>query len=824
MELLRRVADEGHLLRVVGHLQRRHRRNGFKPGVDGESLERFSQELEGNLQEIRGLLLSNTYQFSPFMEVDIFTWGGKVKTVSRTTLRDTIVQKALALIVEPELDSYLAPNCYAFRVGRRVPNINQAIDRIVEYHRQRKYWVVKEDISSYFENIEQEGLLAQLGDLLPSSPIYNLYRRYLEAPRAVNGCLLPRIRGVPVGTTLANFLSNLYLRPLDLKMKEHLYLRYCDDIIVFCRSEEEAQKVSLIIATTTANLGLSLNQEKSLLLPPGAPFVHLGYQFDREAIKIGPRALAKFKARIRRATGRKWGKRVRRADLATEEGRAILREITAKVNGEITGQPLHNWVRYFAKCDFDDQFRELDFWIRERVRAAATKRWNKGNYRLLPTSTLQELGLKSLVAEYYKWKNAWKERNKSLISAIAKLDHLRAVLENYRRRYYHPLKGCYNFRPGADGETMESFLSQETTNLRRVQGLLLAGEYEFSPFIEYAKAKQGREDERVICRSSLADALVQKAVAEVVGRLFDRVLSERCYSYRPGRSQYTAFGQTLRHIREREEYWVVKGDFRTFLDTIDLGIISQAVEDLFSSEPLLLDLYLKYLYNPRLREGRLLPRTVGLPRGGILTPFLANLYLKPLDEALERFKYLRYADDIFIFAENRVQAEEAQETLRERAQHLRLTLKGRIFEPGEEFECLGYRVKGKEIAVRPYALNRLKRRIRRRTKRSRYQGLKSVRTPEGRETLRRLIERVNRVYIYPGGNDWARPFCRCTTDEQFRELDRWIADRVRACVTGDWSPRNRRVVPDALLRELGLKKLVPRFYHWKRRVWKQAKA
>lgn len=494
------------------------------------------------------------------------------------------------------------------------------------------------------------------------------------------------------------------------------------------------------------------------------------------------------------------------------------------MNGEIIGQPLRNWVRYFSKCDFDDQFREVDFWIRERVRAAATKRWNKGNYRLLSTHTLQELGLKSLVVEYYKWKNGWKERKRSPISAIAKLDHLEAVLEGYRRRYYHPLKGCYNFRPGADGETMERFLEHGRTNLRHIQMLLLAGGYEFSPFIEYTKVKQGREDERVICRSSLADAIVQKAVAEVVERRFDRVLSERCYSYRPGRSQYTAFGQALRYIREGEEYWVVKGDFRTFLDTVDLGIISQAVEDLFSNEPLLLDLYLKYLYNPRLREGRLLPRTVGLPRGGTLTPFLANLYLKPLDQALERFKYLRYADDIFIFAKSRAQAEEAQETLRERAQYLRLTLKERIFEPSEEFECLGYRVRGKEISVRPYALNRLKRRIRRVTKRSRYQGVKDVRILEGREALRRLIERVNRVYIYPGGNDWARPFCRCTTDEQFRELDRWIVDRIRACVTGDWSFRNRRVVPDALLRELGLKKLVPRFYHWKRRVWKQAKA
>lgn len=94
----------------------------------------------------------------------------------------------------------------------------------------------------------------------------------------MSGRLLPRTRGVPVGTILANFLSNLYLRPLDLKMKGHLYLRYCDDLIIFCRSEEEAHEVSRIIATTTADLGLSPNQEKSLLLPPGTPFVRLGYQ------------------------------------------------------------------------------------------------------------------------------------------------------------------------------------------------------------------------------------------------------------------------------------------------------------------------------------------------------------------------------------------------------------------------------------------------------------------------------------------------------------------------------------------------------------------
>ena len=80
---------------------------------------------------------------------------------------------------------------------------------------------------------------------------------------------------------------------------------------------------------------------------------------------------------------------------------------------------------------------------------------------------------------------------------------------------------------------------------------------------------------------------------------------------------------------------------------------------------------------------------------------------------------------------------------------------------------------------------------------------------------------MNRSYIYKGGNDWTRHFCRCTSDEQFRELDAWIADRIRASVTKRWALKNRRLVPYKLLRELGWKPLVPLFHRWRREVWEQ---
>jgi hypothetical protein len=287
-------------------------------------------------------------------------------------------------------------------------------------------------------------------------------------------------------------------------------------------------------------------------------------------------------------------------------------------------------------------------------------------------------------------------------------------------------------------------------------------------------------------------------------------------------------GEVMACVNARREWWVVRSDFSSFLDTVDLEVLSRQLQELLADEPQVLDLYSKYLYNARLRDGKLLPRRVGLPRGGILTPFLANLYLTPLDQrmAQEGLHYIRYADDIVIFAETQDLAQQAVERLQSLSGALGLTHspeKTRIVAPGESFEFLGYEIEGDEVLIRPYALNSLKRRIKRATAKRKWTRLdrKSLDTEAGRAVLRSIIARVNRAYVYTGGNDWARHFCRCTSDHQLRELDAWIADRIRMAVTKRWAVKNRRLIPYSLLRDLGWQPLVPLFYRWKREVWKQ---
>jgi RNA-directed DNA polymerase len=835
MDLMLQVADLNHLSQVFSHYQQRHRgqsqRGRLRPGSDGHTFEEFADQLDRNLRLIRDSLLSGQYAFSPFVERKITLAGGATRTVSTATVRDTVVQKAVALVVEPEFDARLENNCYSFRIGDEAPSIHDAITVVAAHHRKGQYWVVKEDVSSYFDNLDHQLLLDSLRDVLRrDSRMFLLYQSYVKAPRLVHGKPLPRERGVPLGSILANCLSNLYLTPLDRQMNSegHRYLRYCDDVVVFCESEREALRAREGIAETVARLGLTLNERKSSLLPPGGRFVYLGYEFDGQHIRIGQRALHKFKTRIRRATTRRTSKRLTAQAAHTDEGKAALRQVIARVNEQISGDTPRNWARYFARCDFDDQFRELDYWIRDRVRAAVTKRWTKRNHRSIPTPLLQELGLKSLVGEYYRWKNRWRRGHQGLIQSVARLDHLRDVLESYRLRYYDAQRNSYGFRPGADGVTMGRFLSRETSNLRLVQDQLLKGDYRFTPFVEYAKAKRGRADERVICRTSVTDTIVQKAFAGVVERRFDHVLSDQCYSYRRGRSQFGAIGQVLARVRARSDWWIVRSDFRTFLDTVNLSILSSQLQDLLSHEPLVLDVYLKYLYNGRVRDGTLLPRTSGLPRGGILTPFLSNLYLTPLDEAMTQngFHYTRYADDVVVFTETEAHAREALNRLAQLAGELGLiqsTEKSRVIPPGEGFEFLGYLIRGAEVLIRPYALNSLKKRIRRVTAKRKFRrwSTSELETDAWKSAAQSIISRVNHTYIYKGGNDWTRHFCRCTSDHQIRELDAWIADRIRMALTHRWAAKNRRLVPYQLLRELGWKPLVPLLYRWRREVWRQ---
>jgi retron-type reverse transcriptase len=841
--MIERIASLDHLYRTFVRIQLRHwdghpSRSRFPTGADGESLPAFAEQLDENLRAISSQLLDGSYTFSPFRERRVILTGGKEKRFSQAGLRDTLVQKATASIVEAALDRDLPDTLHAFRRRRAGgPGLHAALSQAAAASQQRQLWVLQEDIQGYFDHIRHDLLLESLEPFLSDQPeVLQLYSAYLQARRQANGQLLPREQGIPIGSVLANFLANVYLLPLDraMALEGFEYARYCDDILVLAPSEAAALRARHLAEEITSDRGLTLNAEKSALLPPGAPFVYLGYEFDGPHLRVGSRAMHKFKRKVQRITARRRWPRLRPAELASPRGRALVRRLVKQVNQLVAGNAFGTWPRYFARAEFDDQFRELDRWIRRRIRAALLHRWRESDARYLPARQLQDHGLKSLVGEHWRWRQAWREKGRSTLARAARLDQLREGLRKVRARSWDPYRRQHSFRPGPDGVTLDDIAGDERAFLLTLQAQLIQGQYRFGPFVEYGRVRQGREDLRWIARPGLADSVVARALAANLAPLLDSNFPRHVYAYRPGKGSWAAVGQLRRWILATSAPWVVRADASNYLDCVQLPGLEQLLDQLLPNsgelDLALRDTLRSYLWSGRWRdEEGLLPRERGLPRGGPLTPLLGNLYLLPLDQALAEsgFRALRYADDVAVVASSEDEAQAAWELIQQQATELGLELgsaKSGIIPPDEQFEFLGYRIAGSHFDVRPYAVNRLKRRVRRVTRRRRWQTLtlNALGSAEGRQELARLVSQVNRLLVYGQGLSWSHRFARCSDDSTFRELDLWIADRVRACVTGRWSPRNRRLVPDALLRELGLARLVRLYYHARRRIAGQA--
>ena len=551
-------------------------------------------------------------------------------------------------------------------------------------------------------------------------------------------------------------------------------------------------------------------------------------------MRIGQRSLHKFRNKIRRVTARRRWPRLLPREIGTPRGRSILTRLISEVNHLVTGSTFGAWPRYFARADLDEQFRDLDRWIQQRIRAALFHRWRESDARHLPARQLRTHGLNSLVSEYWRWRLSWLHRQRSPLFQAASLASLRRALERTRAKSWDPFHRHYSFLPGPDGLNLDDIAQDERGFLLQIQSQMLEGKYCFGAFVEYALPKQGREDVRWIARPGLADAIVSRSLSRSLVSHLDHHLPHNVHSYRPGRGTWSAVGELRRTLLATESAWVVRADVAGFLDKIDLRQLDEALALLLPSEDdagiALNNLLRSYIRSSRWRpEEGLLPRLQGLPRGGALTPLLGNLYLLPMDQALiaAGHRAVRYGDDIIVIASSVDESQSAWQIIQEQAASLHLPLsdaKSGIVAPGMPFEFLGYRITGHRFDIRPFAVNRLKRRVRRVTRRRRWSHLelKSLLSKEGLDELERLIRQVNRLIVYGSGRSWASEFARCTDDSQFRSLDHWITDRVRACVTGSWSPRNRRLVPDSLLRELGLVRLVPLYYHARRRIAGQA--
>ena len=269
--------------------------------------------------------------------------------------------------------------------------------------------------------------------------------------------------------------------------------------------------------------------------------------------------------------------------------------------------------------------------------------------------------------------------------------------------------------PGVDGMSIRELKEQVRKNWGTLERKLQAGEYQPAAVraVEIPKANGGK---RTLGIPTVLDRLIQQAIHQILSPIFEEGFSEHSYGFRPGRSAHDAVRAAQEYVKAGKR-WMVDIDLKAFFDQVDhdklMHFVGQRVRD-----KAVLKLIGKYLRAPMQRAERKEARSKGTPQGGPLSPLLANIYLDPLDKELEKraLSFVRYADDIAIYASSQRSAERIKESvIRWLSKELKLEVNRAKSGAGptEQSGLLGFRIdqQGK-IAVGNKAIQRLKERVR----------------------------------------------------------------------------------------------------------------
>ena len=335
--------------------------------------------------------------------------------------------------------------------------------------------------------------------------------------------------------------------------------------------------------------------------------------------------------------------------------------------------------------------------------------------------------------------------------------------------------------PGIDGMTVKELPEHLKEHWLSIREALRAGTYRPLPVRRVEIPKPGG-GERLLGIPTVLDRLIQQALSQVLGRLFNPHFSDASYGFRPGRSAHQAVKVAQRHLREGRR-WVVDVDITRFFDRVNhdklMARVARRVKD-----KRVLKLIRSYLESGVMLNGVVVKTEEGTPQGGPLSPLLANILLDDLDKELEQrgHAFVRYADDCNIYVSSRRAGERVKESvtrfLKERLSLEVNEAKSAVDRPWKR-KFLGFsftnRKENPAIRVAPAALQRAKDRFRQLTWRWRGQSMEA--------TLERLNE-------YARG--WAGYFALAETKSPFEELDEWVRRRLRAILWHQWKKPKAR--------------------------------
>jgi RNA-directed DNA polymerase len=331
------------------------RANKGAPGTDHQTIAMVERDLDRTLGDLQRELREGRYRPSAVKRVMIEKPGSRERRpLGIPTVRDRVVQTALRNVLEPIFEREFAAQSYGFRPGR---GCKDALRRVDELLHQGRVYVVDADLQSYFDTIPHDGLMKQVARTVSDGRVLGLINAFLSQDVMDGMARWTPDRGSPQGAVISPLLSNVYLDPLDHLMAAGGYemVRYADDVVVLCRSREEADQALSRMRAWVAQAGLRLHPEKTRIVNASerGGFDFLGYHFERGRKWPRRKSETKLKDAIRAKTRR-------------TSGRSLERTI-AEINPILRG-----WHEYF-KHSIANVFPKVDKWVRGRLRSILRK-------------------------------------------------------------------------------------------------------------------------------------------------------------------------------------------------------------------------------------------------------------------------------------------------------------------------------------------------------------------------------------------------------------------------------------------------------------------